>query len=506
MELDEAQVRALGLRPGGPKELSAAEIKMMGLDPEGPDTLLNKARVLGTAGVEGVANTLNIPSSVVGLAGKLSEAEQGTIDWIRRQFGASPRPPEFVKALTERQRASGNTVSDALNVKPLIEATGVPTDYEAEAKRLGVDTSGWLGDAAAGVRTATGMLTAGAGRAASLLSGLGAGTGHAVGGNVGEMAGAFLAPMLAPRVASSIAARRGVPTTPQLEAKADRAWDAFRATPASLDTRQFAPFARTVESKIAAETGPLASPPAALTDIGKTVAAAEKSGVDIATADLWQLRRTINEKLQSRALEVSDKRVLKDLRKELDSFLMAPKSGPGVSGDWDRASSALKEAISSTRQLKQAQEIEQMIKNAELSSRPWFGGSSYLGNFNLHLRREFNKVIKSGEIKKYPTEVQDAIKRVAGGGPVRTLMEIVGKFAPSSVIPGIGLGAAHISGDEDAMWLASLAMGARLGANKMGANLARNAVRAVQRGGPAPQVNHLRHLAPAAYGAYLSQQ
>lgn len=471
------------------------------------DTLLNKARVFGTAGVEGVTNTLNVPSSVVGLAGKLSEAQQSASDWIRRQFGAAPRDPAFVKKLTERERGAGNAVSRALDVTPLVESVGLPTSYEAEGKRLGVDTSGWVGDVASGIRTVTGAATMGAGLPASLLMGAGAGVGRAVGGNVGEMAGAFLAPMAAPSVARMLTARANKPPTmAALSSKVDDAWDAFRATPAAVDSAAFGPFVRTVESRLAAHSGPLVTPPSALAEIGKKAAAAEASGAPITTKDLWQLRHDINLKLQSRALEPADKHVLKTLRKDIDDFLLAPKPAANVTGDWNKAVTHLREAIPATKRLKDSQQLEKLAQNAELSGRTWFGGSATLGNLNLHLRREFNKLIKSGEINKFAPDVQREIRKAASFGLPRSALEVAGKFAPTSVIPGAAAGYAHVSGDENAWWLASLAMMSRVAANKMGAAQAQRAAAAARRATPAPKPpNPLGYLVPA-YGAYLSQQ
>lgn len=506
MELDEEQLKRLGLDPSGPKtgrELSASETKLMGLDPSGPGSLLNKARVLGTSAIGGASSAIDFPLTAA--AGIDDLGMRGT-NWVMRKLGLTSMN---LDQLRERRRKAGYELAEDYrpSITKAAEYIGIPTDEKAEATRLKEPWTPTLEALTSGVRTATGAATLGAGPLVSALAGAGAGTGRAVGGDAGEIAGAFFAPMAAPAAVRALAARATKPPAMSaLSQQADDAWDAFRRTPATVDSATFAPFAQKTQQRVAAQTSQLTRPPAALKEIGDDVDRVLKSGADVSMDDLWKLRQSINTKLQSRALENSDKRVLKTLRNDLDGYTSTLTPGPGTTGNIDRAVTLMKEGISTTKKLKDSQQLEGLIKNAELSAKTWFGGSAHLGNLNQHLRREYGKLIKSGEINKFAPDVQREIRKVSAFGLPKSALEMVGKFAPTSIIPGAAATYGHLTGDEDAWWLASLAMTARLGANRMGLNQAKRAASSARRATPAPaQPNSLRYLAPA-YGGYLAGQ
>lgn len=158
---------------------------------------INRARVAGTAALQGITDILNIPSDVLAAAGPMADLQLRVQDWVRKRLGLEAYPEGFKKEVVSRAQANGQSISDALNVKAGLEKVGLPTDYESEAKRLKVDTSGATGDILEGIRFASAGMASGAGPVGSALMGVGAGTAKAVG--VAPEIGALVAPFAGAR-------------------------------------------------------------------------------------------------------------------------------------------------------------------------------------------------------------------------------------------------------------------------------------------------------------------
>ena len=104
---------------------------------------------------------------------------------------------------------------------------------------------------------------------------------------------------------------------------------------------------------------------------------------------------------------------------------------------------ALQDARKLWSQASKADTIETLIDRAKLSA-PNFSGS---GMENA-IRTEFRALAKNEKkMRLFTDDEQDAIRKVAMGGPVENAMRMIGKFAPTGVVSsGLSSGAGYMLG------------------------------------------------------------
>jgi hypothetical protein len=208
------------------------------------------------------------------------------------------------------------------------------------------------------------------------------------------------------------------------------------------------------------------------------------------------------------SIKSPDSRLAGEIIDQLDEYVDNLKDADAVSGDPKQAA-ALKEARGFYSRKKKAEDIERLMKRAELSA-PNFSAS---GMENA-IRTEFRNLAKNERrMRRFTKEEQAAIERVAKGGPVENLARYFGKFAasgPMSAALSGGIGFA-VGGPGGAAGLPAAGFASRMLATQMTKGNARAAHEIMRRGPPLvpaarPPAAPARAVAPPATQAAADQQ
>lgn len=212
------------------------------------------------------------------------------------------------------------------------------------------------------------------------------------------------------------------------------------------------------------------------------------------------LRRVV--KSAAASPEADERRIASLVQDRLDDFVS--KAGPAdiLAGNAPLAVSELQNARKLWSQASKSDAIETLIDRAKISA-PNFSGS---GMENA-LRTEFRALAKNpSKMRLFAPDEQEAIRKVAMGGPVENAMRFIGKFAPTGVVSGAlssGTGALF-GGPIGAVALPAAGFAARQGATAMTKRNADMAA-ALMRGGKLSQTTGINRdqlaAALAAMGA-----
>lgn len=206
----------------------------------------------------------------------------------------------------------------------------------------------------------------------------------------------------------------------------------------------------------------------------------ESSG-SLSLQELETLRRIANDAEGS--IKPADRRLAGQMVDHIDEYIDSLTEKDVVSGDATKAK-ALKEARNFYSRKKKADEIDQLMSRAELSA-PNFSGS---GMENA-IRTEFRALAKNEKrMRRFTQEEQEAIKRVAKGGPVENVLRMLGKLAPTGVVSGaLSSGAGFVTGGPiGAVALPAAGAAARYAATRMTLGNAERANQLMRRGPLAP--------------------
>lgn len=180
----------------------------------------------------------------------------------------------------------------------------------------------------------------------------------------------------------------------------------------------------------------------------------------------------------------ADRRLAGELVEQLDDFMESLAPADITAGDAQAGVGALIEARDLWSRTRKVETIEELVSRAELSA-PNFSGS---GMENA-LRTEFRGLAKNARrMRGFTAEEQQAIRRVAQGGPVENVLRMVGKLAPTGIV------SATLGGGAGA--LLSGALGGALAVPAIGAGARYLATRATTR-----NVDRARELMARGPGA-----
>jgi hypothetical protein len=156
--------------------------------PEQPGAL-DTARLWGTDIAGGITDAAD---SAYGAVNPFSYQTR-IADWVgKKLFGSDSKSVKDVQE--EAARRLGGAKPKSWFPSDVVHSAGIPTDSNAEAKRLGVENSGWRQDVGTGLRIASGGPLMGARLATTAAMGIGGALGHALGGDVGAAAGSIVSP------------------------------------------------------------------------------------------------------------------------------------------------------------------------------------------------------------------------------------------------------------------------------------------------------------------------
>jgi hypothetical protein len=186
---------------------------------------------------------------------------------------------------------------------------------------------------------------------------------------------------------------------------------------------------------------------------------------------------------------------------EIDDYIDSLSERDVVAGDASKAK-ALREARNFYSRAKKAEELDKLVERAELSA-PNFSAS---GMENA-LRTEFRALAKNDRrLRRFTKEEQEAIRRVAKGGPMENTLRMLGKLAPTGVVSGaLSSGAGFVTGGPlGAVALPAAGAAARYAATQMTLRNAAMANELVRRGPLTPPPSPFSQLgAPGPQGGIL---
>lgn len=173
------------------------------------------------------------------------------------------------------------------------------------------------------------------------------------------------------------------------------------------------------------------------------------------------------------------------IKSELDDYINRLGDSDILSGDGRAAAEALNLARNAWTRLSKSETIQEAVQKAGIRAGQ-FSGSG----FENALRTQFRQIAMSNKrMRGFSPEEQDAIKKVASGGPVGNAFRYLGKLAPTGVVSGsLGAGAGYaIGGAPGAIGIPLAGAIARRIATKGTIKNAENLDEMVRRGMPNPK-------------------
>lgn len=379
-----------------PDEAAALKIFQAETAPAAPekDVALNTLRIAGTGAVQGVAN--------VG-------------DTAKKILGEPPGGRLFKPG--EQWTGAGGT-------KPL-QAIGLPTDPEAEAKRLGAEMTPARKALTSGARVGAEVAMMGGGVLPSLLAGTGAGLGRAITGSEwGELAGSIAAPIVAGRLVKAMSPK--APSMSELRTQRSDLYKQAEDAGAIIKDRVYGKTVNQIGDdleKVAAFGNPVLAPRSK--EVLKLV---EKPvGEHMTLEGAEAMRRTVDQVIKEAARQgnATDVMLLTKIRDGLRDMIKGLGPADLVSGD-ARAVDLLSQARSVAQKYAKGKEIETVIKTA----------GTRAAAPDLALRNEFATLQRSLEKQNWPgysAAEKEAIEQMVQPSGMRRLIRALG-YAPLFVL------------------------------------------------------------------------
>jgi hypothetical protein len=285
-----------------------------------------------------------------------------------------------------------------------------------------------------------------------MRAGTGATAGAITGGGIGGLAGAL--------------ARRGAvkaaPSVDDLKTQAHKLYDTAKQSGVAVKPQSFrqatanivqevndAGFHPRIHPKVAAALDELADAAGTAPDLRKfnprthaqILDKMTDAGTPLDLGKIDQLRRVAGSAAKS--IEPDERRIASILIDKIDDYVAGLTQADVTGPDPAAATKALSTARGLWARARKADTIETMIERA----RERAGQYSQSGMENA-LRTEFRQLAMNPKrIRGFSKAEQDAIKKVARGGPVENALRLLGKFAPRGVVStGISGGIGYTMG------------------------------------------------------------
>jgi hypothetical protein len=188
----------------------------------------------------------------------------------------------------------------------------------------------------------------------------------------------------------------------------------------------------------------------------------------------------------------AERRLARIIKDHLDDYVGSLKPSDVVQGDAQGASEAITSARDLWSRASKGEIIDSAIQKAKTRSSQ-FSGSGY----ENALRTQFRQLsMNDRAMRRFSSDEQDAIRKVAMGGPVENALRYLGKFSPHGLVGTLMTGGAGFAAGGPVGAAAALATGeaGRIGATAMTVKNARLASELVRKGNP-------RSISQAAVGA-----
>lgn len=310
-------------------------------------------------------------------------------------------------------------------------------------------------------------------------------------------------------VLSRRAARASIPTTDALKDAASAAYK--QADDAGLI---FKPRAlQNLSMKVKSDLADFGYTPKLQPRIQATLEEIDRlSSGNVTLKGVETLRRVA--KAAGNSQDASERALSQKIVQQIDDLMVNAKPGDVLMGDVRAGTAALQEARSLWSMKAKSDVIAQMFEKAQ-NSAPNFSGSGMENAMRTQFRQLANNPRR---LRVFTKAEQEAIKKVARGGPLENAMRMMGKFAPTGVVSSVmsgGAGAA-IGGPVGAVALPSMGLAARQGATALtrrnlnnvdemirsgGKNATQIALEAAQGRGDAKTVEYIQRLMLREQGA-----
>jgi hypothetical protein len=223
---------------------------------------------------------------------------------------------------------------------------------------------------------------------------------------------------------------------------------------------------------------------------------------DLTLKKLDILRRVANGAAGS--IDKDEARVAHVILDHIDDFVENLRSGDILSGDPKRASDAIKNARSLWAKQAKSDTIDTLFERAKNRAETVSGSG-----FENALRVEFRGLAQNtNRMARFTPDEQDAIRKVARGGPLGNVARTLGKLAPTNLIAMLSeMGA--IAHDPKALALPVIGAAGRMAATAMTKNAANKASEMVRSGGvkqTAQLPNLKKAVTPDLLGVLLARK
>lgn len=181
------------------------------------------------------------------------------------------------------------------------------------------------------------------------------------------------------------------------------------------------------------------------------------SGQPVSLEDFEILRRVVGNARGS--ADASERKIGQAIVREMDDYINKIGGSDIVAGDPKAASEALSLARDAWTRMSKSETVQEAIEKAGIRAGQ-FSGSG----FENALRTQFRQIAMNNKrMRGFSPQEQEAIKKVAMGGPVENAFRALGKLAPTGVVSaGMSSGAGYaIGGPVGAMALPAVGAGSR---------------------------------------------
>jgi len=189
---------------------------------------------------------------------------------------------------------------------------------------------------------------------------------------------------------------------------------------------------------------------------------AVEAGEPMKLQDIEILRRVTSAARSS--TEKAERKMGQIISEQLDNYVNGLSDADIIAGDRGGAIEALNLARNAWTRMSRSEEIQEAVQKAGIRAGQ-FSGSG----FENALRTQFRQIAMNNKrMRGFSPEEQEAIKRVASGGPVGNAFRTLGKLAPTGVVSGAVSGSAGyaIGGAPGAVALPAIGGLARRAATK----------------------------------------
>jgi plasmid stabilization system protein ParE len=248
-----------------------------------------------------------------------------------------------------------------------------------------------------------------------------------------------------------------IPTRPEIRTASNAAYGRAEAAGGMLPQNDLGGFATRIEQVLAREGVDQTLHPATMAGLNRVMQDATRPGIAGHSVQGTETLRKVLSSAESAAIRAGggdDARLAGMLLDEFDDFI--DQSLPASSAEYRTA-----RALWNTQ--RKAQDIETLFERAQNQS-----GQFSMSGMENALRTQFKQLADNPRrFRRFTENERDAILRVVRGGPVQHALRLVGKFAPTGVVPGIAALSAEGVAPGAGFALAGAGIAGRAGASAL---------------------------------------